>query len=131
VQDEFVGDVDEAHGRFEIWERRYNAIHAIGRMRPRHRGTRIEMRFVLAGRTRAVLPVFALVYVGAAYGFSTRGEAVASGVLVWVGGAVLLAAVFGVGAVRQRAALRDFVERLFSDVADEADMQTAPRSGRA
>jgi len=117
VEKEFVGRV--ADGGFEIWERQQRAIHAVAQLRARRGGTRIEMRFVVPLRTWILLAVFFALYVIVAAGLvleepSTRMTP--SEVAVATAGALVLAAIFTIAARAQRAALREFVERLFSDV---------------
>lgn len=85
----------------------------------RRGGTRLEMRFVIAPRTWVLIVLLALLYVAASYGVLQQAEGPAiplPKVLIPLGGAVALTAIFGLGALRQRAALRSFVDDLFRDV---------------
>ncbi len=117
VENEFVGYV---HGdRFEIWERRQRAVHAIGTVRPRAGGSHIEVRFVLPMRTRVLLVAFfalyAVVAAGLALGSSNDAVTVEKLLVAGLGG-FALAVIFAAAALRQRSDLRGFVERLFGDV---------------
>jgi len=114
LENEFLGRVNATE--FEIWERGQHAIHARGHVRGRRAGTRIEMRFVLSTRARILLPVFAVLYALLSLGFAL-GDPAQAGVKIAVAlaGALLIALIFLAGALRQRADLRRFVERLFAD----------------
>lgn len=118
LENEFIGVVRV--GEFEIWERRQHAIHARGRVRGRRGGTCIEIRFVISTGSRILLAVFFALYVALAVGFTVQpAESIdaRTKVLGAIAGAATLALIFVAGALRQRADLRVFVERLFSDVA--------------
>jgi hypothetical protein len=117
VEKEFVGRV--ADGGFEIWERQQRAIHAVAQIRARRGGSRIEVRFLLPLRTRILLAIFFALYLIVAAGIALEEPATrmtASQLAITIGGALVLAAIFTIGARFQRTALREFVERLFSDV---------------
>jgi len=117
LENEFVGVVRASE--FEIWERRQHAIHARGRMRGRRGGTRIEMRFVLPTRQRVLVMVFFALYAALALGLTFQPTAPAetgTRVIAAIAGALAIALIFFVGARRQRADLRAFVERLFGDL---------------
>ena len=114
VENEYVGYV---HGdRFEIWERRQRAVHAVGTVRSRKGGTHVEVRFLVPTRGRVLVLVFFVLYAVAAAGFAIRSpedtltvpELVAA-----IGGAVVIGVIFFVAALRQRSDLRAFVEHLF------------------
>jgi len=117
VENEYVGYV--RGDAFEIWERRQRAVHAVGTVRARPGGSRIEVRFVLPMRTRVLIVVFFVLYTAVAAGLALRSseDAVTTQELVAaIGGAVVLGVIFVVGGFRQRSDLRRFVERLFGDV---------------
>jgi hypothetical protein len=116
VENEYIGYV---HGdRFEIWERRQRAVHAMGIVRGRKGGTHIDVRFLVPMRNRVLVIVFFILYGLVAVGLAIRSpedtltiqELVAA-----IGGAFVIGVIFIVAALRQRADLRGFVERIFSD----------------
>jgi hypothetical protein len=116
VENEYIGYV---HGdRFEIWERRQRAVHAMGTVRGRKGGTHIDVRFLVPMRNRVLVIVFFILYGLVAVGLAIRSpedtltiqELVAA-----IGGAFVIGVIFIVAALRQRADLRGFVERIFSD----------------
>jgi hypothetical protein len=117
VENEYIGYVrgDE----FEIWERRQRAVHAVGTVRARPGGSRIEVRFVLPMRTRVLTAVFFVMYAAVSAGLalgSSNDAALVEKLLVAALGAVALSVIFGAAAIRQRSDLRGFVERLFGEV---------------
>lgn len=117
VENEYVGYVQA--DRFEIWERRQRAIHAVGTVSGRAGGSHIEVRFVLPMRTRILAVLFFALYAVVALGLALRSpeDAITTEeLLATVGGAAVLGAIFVLAAVRQRSDLRGFVERLFGDV---------------
>jgi hypothetical protein len=117
VENEYVGHVHD--DRFEIWERRQRAVHAVGRVEPRKGGSHIEVRFVLPMRTRVLIVVFYALYAAVAAGLalgSSNDAGVVEKLLVAALGAAALAVIFIAAGLRQRSELRGFVERLFADV---------------
>jgi hypothetical protein len=117
IENEYVGYVHAE--RFEIWERRQRAVHAVGTVGARRGGSHIEVRFILPMRTRVLVVLFFALYAVVAVGLALRSpeDAVTTQeLLAAVSGAVVLGAIFIVAAVRQRADLRRFVERIFGDV---------------
>ena len=118
IANEYIGVV-VAH-EFEVWERQQRAVHARGRVVPRHRGSRVEVSLVVPRRTRFLIGLFFVLYVLVSLGIATQppdpgispGEAA-----VAIGGAGVLAALFLAGARRQRQDLRAFFDRIFEDVA--------------
>ena len=117
VENEYIGHV--LADRFEIWERRQRAIHALGTVRGRSGGSHIEIRFVVPIRTRVLLVLFFVLYAVVAAGLALRSsdDAVTVQELVAaVVGAVVVSVIFVLAALRQRSDLRAFVERLFGDV---------------
>ena len=117
VENEYVGYVHA--DRFEIWERRQRAVHAVGTVAPRAGGSHIEVRFVLPPRTRVLIVVFfalyAVVAAGLAFG-SSNDAALVQKLLVAALGALALVIIFVAAAIRQTSELRGFVERLFGEV---------------
>jgi hypothetical protein len=115
---EFVGAV--VASEFEIWERQTRAVHALGRVTSRHRGSRVEVRFVVPLRTRVLLGLFFVLYVLVALGIATQPPepSVSPAELITaVAGAAVLVALFIASARSQRTELRAFLERLFDGVA--------------
>jgi hypothetical protein len=116
VENEYVGHAWE--GRFEIWERRQRAVHAVGTVRPVRGGSRIDARFVVPPQTRVLIAIFFVLYAAIALGlaFRTPGDALTIEELLFAGvGATILGALFMASARRQRRDLRNFLERLFAD----------------
>ena len=117
VGDEFIGGV---HGdRFEVWERRKRAVHAVGTLMGIEGGTRVAVRFVVPMVTRVLIVIFFVLYAAVAVGIATRspdpaltGEEIA----IAVAGGIVVAGVFFAGARSQQGALRSFIEDRFRDV---------------
>ena len=116
-QSEYVGVVTT--GEFEIWERQQRAVHALGSIRGRRGGSRLEVRFGVGRRTPVLIVVFFVLYTAAALGISRLSpdpDLSAGEFAVAVAGAVMLAALFAAFAGRQRAELQAFIEGLFADL---------------
>ncbi|MDP9281185.1 MAG: hypothetical protein M3P38_03725 [Chloroflexota bacterium] len=117
TENEFVGFVRD--DTFEVWERQGRAIHGLGTIRGRRGGSRLEVRLVLPRIRKIIIGVFFGLYALVAAGIATqppRTEIGVEEVVIALVGAVLLAAIFAAGAAQQRAELRRFLERTFSDV---------------
>ena len=117
TENEYVGFIRE--DTFEIWERQGRAIHGRGVVRGRRGGSRVEVRLMLPRWTRVLVGLFFALYLLVAAGIATqppRTEISAEEVGVALAGAALLAAIFAAGAAQQRANLRRFLERTFSEV---------------
>jgi hypothetical protein len=117
TENEYVGFTRD--DTFEVWERQGRAIHGLGTIRGRRGGSRVEVRLVLPRIRKIVIGVFFVLYVLVAVGIATQppgADISVEELAVAVGGGVLLAAIFRAGAARQRADLRRFLERTFSDV---------------
>ena len=117
TENEYVGFIRD--DTFEIWERQGRAIHALGAIRGRRGGSRVETRLVLPRRGKILVGLFFALYALVAAGIATQPPGVditAPEVAIAVAGAALLAAIFAAGAARQRADLQRFLERTFSDV---------------
>lgn len=117
IEKEFVGFIRD--DSFEVWERHQRAVHALGSVRGRRGGSRIELRFAMPGRTRVLIAVFFVVYAGAVAGlaFRTAGPlGTAEELVVASLGALLLATIFTLARARQRSDLRGFFDRLFRDL---------------
>jgi hypothetical protein len=116
IENEYVGYVHA--DRFEIWERRQRAVHAVGTVLARGGGSHIEVRFVLPTRTRVLVVLFFALYAVVAVGLALRSEGAITTpeIFAAVGGGVVLGAIFVLAAARQRSDLNTFVERIFGDV---------------
>lgn len=119
TENEFVGVVRGTE--FEVWERRSHAVHAVGRVKGRRGGSRVELQMRLTPRTRVQLALFfalfALAIVGFALTPSERPPLVPTP-LIGLAGAAVLGAVFYVGTSRQRADLERFVRGVLADVVE-------------
>src|SRR2546430_15013811 len=117
TENEYVGFIHE--GTFEIWERQGRAIHGRGAVRARPGGSRVEVPLMFPRRTKILVGLFFVLYVLVAAGIATqppRMEISGDEIAVALAGGALLAAVFAAGAASQRANLRRFLERTFSEV---------------
>jgi hypothetical protein len=114
---EYVGFVRD--DTFEIWERQQRAVHAVGSVRGRRGGSRIEVRFIIPSRTRALIAGFFALYAVAAVGIALRDEGAlgaAEELVIAAFGALVLALTFMAAGARQRAALRGFFDRLLREL---------------
>jgi hypothetical protein len=117
TENEFVGFLRD--DTFEIWERQGRAIHGFGTIRGRRGGSRVEVRLALRGLTKVVVGLFFALYFLVATGIATqppRPDVSVEEVAIALVGAAVLAAIFTASAARQRADLRRFLERTFSEV---------------
>ena len=117
TENEFVGFTH--NDTFEIWERQKRAIHGRGTVRGLRGGSHIEMRIATRGATKVLVGVFFALYALVALGIATQPPKPDIGfeeIAIAVGGAVLLAVIFAAGAAQQRADLRRFLERTFTEV---------------
>ncbi|HET7700237.1 MAG TPA: hypothetical protein VFM06_05150 [Candidatus Limnocylindria bacterium] len=115
TQNEFVGAV--ADDRFEIWERNQRAVHAVGSVRARRGGTRVEVRFPLTPVSRALLVAFAILYAVVAAGIATQPPDTTmrpEEVIIAASGAALIGALFYGSARRQRRDLEAFLREVLS-----------------
>lgn len=116
TENEFVGAI--AQDRFEVWERRQRAVHAVGQARPRRGGTRIEARFVVPPFIRGLLVAFFALYVVVVVGIASqppdRGLS-AEELVIAASGAATTSALFYGAARRQRRDLARFLETVFKE----------------
>jgi hypothetical protein len=116
TENEFIGAI--AQDRFEVWERRQRAVHAVGQARPKRGGTRIEARFVIPPLTRGLLAAFFVLYVVVVAGIvSQPPDPALSGeeLVIAISGALVTGALFYGAARRQRADLAHFLETVFTE----------------
>lgn len=117
TENEYVGFI--RGDTFEIWERQGRAIHGVGTIRGRRGGSRLELRLVLPRIRKILIGVFFALYATVAAGIAMqppRGEISVEEIAIALAGAALLGGVFAASAARQRADLRGFLERTFSEV---------------
>ena len=117
LQNEYVGVVGDSE--FEIWERQQRAVHALGAIRARRGGSRLDIRFGIGKRTPVLIAAFFVLYAAVALGIATLDPepgVTAAELAVAAVGAAILAAMFVAAAARQRSELTAFIERLFADV---------------
>lgn len=116
VANEWVGVVDG--NEFAVWERRQHATRAEGRISGRRGGSRVEARIALTRRSSILVVVFFALFMAGAVGALTLPEglgiAPSTLALAFFGGLATLA-LFWVGALRQRAALRGFLSDVFRE----------------
>jgi hypothetical protein len=115
TENEFIGAI--AQDRFEVWERRQRAVHAVGLARARRGGTRIEANFVIPPLTRGLLVAFFALYVVVVVGIASRppdSALSAQELVIAASGAAVTGGLFYGAARRQRADLAVFLETVFS-----------------
>ena len=118
LEKEFLGFIRE--DTFEIWERQGRAVHGFGQIRARRGGSRIDVRLQLQVRTKILVGIFFALYIAVAVGIATQPPATevsAEDLGIALVGLAVLAGFFAASAAQQRADLRRFIERVFSDVA--------------
>jgi hypothetical protein len=116
TENEFIGAV--AQDRFEIWERRQRAVHAVGVARRRRGGARVEARFVIPPFTRGLLVAFSVLYVVVVVGIASQppdSALSAQELVIAATGAAVTAALFYGAARRQRADLAGFLDKVFGE----------------
>jgi hypothetical protein len=116
TENEFIGAI--AQDRFEVWERRQRAVHAVGHARQRRGGTRIEANFLIPPLTRGLLVAFFVLYVVVVLGIASQPPdraLSAQELVIAASGALVTAALFYGAARRQRADLARFLETIFTE----------------
>jgi len=116
TQNEFIGAI--AQDRFEVWERRQRAVHAVGRARPKRGGTRVEAEFVIPPLTRGLLVAFFVLYVVVVAGIASQPPdpgLSAQELVIAASGAAVTGALFYGAAHRQRRDLAHFLETVFKN----------------
>lgn len=110
----WVGAVSD--DRFVVWEKQQHATHAEGRIRRRRGGSRIEAHIGVTKRTRILTVVLLALFVVAALGILAREDSLGltpPGLAVAALGALVTLSLFWAAALRQRAALRAFLNEVF------------------
>ncbi len=116
VSAEWVGVV--SGNEFVVWERRQHATRAIGTIRGRRGGSRVEAHITLTRRTRILTVVFFALFVVASLGILARegGPGVGpEGLTIAAVGALVTLTVFWSASLRQRAALKAFLNEVFRE----------------
>jgi hypothetical protein len=116
TQNEFIGAI--AQDRFEVWERRQRAVHAVGHARQRRGGTRIEANFLIPPLTRGLLVVFFALYLVVVAGIASQPPdpgLSAQELVIAASGALVTGALFYGAARRQRRDLAQFLENAFKE----------------
>jgi hypothetical protein len=117
THNEYVGFIRD--DMFEVWERQGRAVHAVGTVRARRGGSRIDVRVMLPGPTRVLIALFFVLYWVAAIGIATGspGSSITLEELaIAAGGAAIMVAIFAASARKQTADLRGLVDAIFREV---------------
>jgi hypothetical protein len=114
VRPEFVGLV--AANEFVVWERRQFATRAVGKVRGRRGGSRVEAHIALTRRARILSVVFFALFLFVSVGMLVREDGLGlgpAGVSVLGLGIALTVWIFYSASLGQRAALRRFLDAVF------------------
>lgn len=114
VHAEWAGAVS-AKG-FTVWEKQQHATVATGTIRGRRGGSRVEAHIGLRRRSWVLIIVFFVLFVAASFGLLSRQEGMGmgpSGFSVAALGGLVTLSLFWSGALRQRAALKRFLNEVF------------------
>jgi hypothetical protein len=124
VHAEWIGIV--AGMEFVVWEKRQHATRAVGRIRPRRGGSRVEARIAVTRRTWVLMGVFFALFVVASIGLLSRQDGLGLGptglTVAALGGFVMLT-LFWSASLRQRAALKAFLNEVLG-AAERTDGRT-------
>ncbi len=114
VHAEWVGLV--AGNDFAVWEKQQHATIATGRIRGRRGGSRVEAHIGVRRRTWVLMLVFFALFVLASIGLLSREEGLGlspTGLAVAALGAFVTLTLFWSASLRQRAALKAFLNEVF------------------
>ena len=114
VHAEWTGLV--AGKEFTVWEKQQHATVATGSIRGRRGGSRVEAHIRLRRRTWVLMIVFFVLFVLASIGLLSRQEGLGmgpTGFTVAALGAFVTLTLFWSGSLRQRAALKAFLNEVF------------------
>lgn len=120
VSAQWVGVVSGTE--FIVWEKQQHATRATGRIRGRRGGSRVEADITLTRRTRMLAVVFFGLFAVAAIGILAREGGLGfgpGGLAVAALGALVTLSLFWSAALRQRAALRAFLNEIFKETGPE------------
>jgi hypothetical protein len=124
VHAEWVGIVTGTE--FVVWEKQQHATRAIGRIRARRGGSRVDARIEVTRRTWVLMIVFFALFVLASFGLLSREDGLGLGptglTVAALGGFVMLT-LFWSASLRQRAALKAFLNEVLR-AAEESDGRT-------
>jgi hypothetical protein len=113
IHPEWIGIV--AGTEFVVWERRQHATRAVGKIRGRRGGSRVEARIAVTRRTWVMMAIFFALFVLASIGLLSRQEGLGLGptglTIAALGGFVTLS-LFWSASLRQRAALKAFLNEV-------------------
>jgi hypothetical protein len=112
---EFVGLV--AANEFVVWERRQFATRAVGKVRGRRGGSRVEARIALTRRARFLSIAFFVLFLVVSIGMLVREDGLGlgpAGLSVLGIGIALAVGLFYSNTLGQRAALRRFLDAVFT-----------------
>jgi hypothetical protein len=115
VRPEFVGLVSA--NEFVVWERRQHATRAVGRVRGRRGGSRVEAHIALTRRARALSVVFFALFLVVSVAMLLREGGIGigpPGLAVLALGIALSLVLFYSASLGQRAALRRFLDAAFT-----------------
>lgn len=116
VSAEWIGVVRD--NEFRVWERQGHATRATGRITARRGGAHIEADIGITRRTRAMTIVFFALFAVGALGVLAREGGLGigpPGLAVAALGAMVTLTLFWSASLRQRAALRAFLDAVFSE----------------
>lgn len=116
VSAEWVGVVSA--NEFVVWEKQQHATRATGRIRGRRGGSRVEAHIALTRRTLLLGVAFYALFAVAVLGVLASETGLGMGppgLAIALAGALLTLAVFWSAALRQRAALRSFLNGVFRE----------------
>lgn len=102
---------------FAVWERQQHALRAVGTIRARRGGSRVQARLVITRRTWILMAALFVLFVFGSFGLLTRPDGIGLGPtglsIAALGGLVMLT-VFWSSSLRQRAALKAFLNEVFA-----------------
>jgi hypothetical protein len=115
VSDHWIGVVSGS--QFAVWEKQQHATRAEGRIRGRRGGSRVEAHIGVTRRSRVLTVILLALFLLASFEILGREGTLGltpAGLTVAAVGALVTLTLFWVAALRQRAALRAFLNEVFS-----------------
>jgi len=116
VTAEWIGVV--AGNEFIVWEKRQHATRAVGRIQARRGGSRVQAHIGITRRTRILLLVFVVLFLAGSFGLLAREGGLGlgpAGLTVAAVGALFTLSIYWSASLRQRAALRAFLNDVFRE----------------